>query len=114
MTEQPCTFPECQAPAVVKGLCAKHNMRLRRHGDPAQVNRRGRKRVDPVVRETMRELSDRSYGRYRRGLRLLRYFDLDAKPVIAQCTRPNGSMNWAKFEQLAEAMAAMALADRDG
>ena len=60
----------------------------------------------------MRELSDRSYGRFQRGLRLLRSFDLDAKPVIASCTRPNGSMNWAAFERAAEAKAALALAGR--
>ena len=109
-----CTFPDCPAPAVAKGLCGKHNMRLRRHGDPATVNRAGRKDGDRQIRELMSELSDRSYARYMRGLRLLQTFELDAKPVIASCTRPNGSMNWAKFEQIAESMAAMALAERDG
>ena len=109
-----CIFPDCQARAVAKGLCAKHAMRLRRHGDPAKVNRAGRKDGDADVRELMRELSDRSYARYKRALRLLQAFELDAEPVIASCSRPNGSMNWAKFEQLAESMAALALAERDG
>jgi hypothetical protein len=109
-----CIFPDCQARAVAKGLCAKHAMRLRRHGDPAKVNRAGRKDGDADVRELMRELSDRSYARYMRGLRLLRLLELDAAPVIKQSTRPNGSMNWAEFERLAESLATMALAERDG
>ena len=108
-----CTFPNCQARAVAKGLCAKHAMRLRRHGDPAKVHRAGRKDGDADVRELMRELSDRSYARYMRGLRLLSLFELDVAPVIKQCTRPNGSMNWAKFEQLAESLVTMALAERE-
>jgi hypothetical protein len=108
-----CTFPDCQARAVAKGLCAKHTMRLRRHGDPAKVNRAGRKRGDRQIRELMSELSDRSYARYRRGLRLLRLFDLDVEPVIKACGRPNGSMNWALFERIAESQAAMALAERE-
>ena len=109
---QTCTFPDCQSPAAAKGLCAKHNMRLRRHGDPAKVNRRGRKDEDTAVRELMSELSDRSYGRFRRGLRLLNHVELDPAPVIKGCTRPNGSMNFALFEQRAEDMATMALAER--
>src|SRR5271166_3573937 len=108
---QPCTFPDCQAPAVAKGLCAKHNMRLRRHGDPAKVLPPGRKDKDAAIRELLREISDRSYARYARGLRLLRLTGLDAKPVLARCGRPNGSMNWALFEQLAEDMAAMRLVE---
>jgi hypothetical protein len=107
-----CTFPDCQAPAVAKGLCAKHNMRLRRHGDPAKVNARGRRDGDAAVRELMSELSDRSYARFQRGLGLLRLFELDAAPVIAKCTRPNGSVNWAMFERAAEDLAAMALTRR--
>jgi hypothetical protein len=44
-------------------------------------------------------------------LGLLRLFELDVAPVIAKCTRPNGSMNSAMFERLAESMAAMTLAE---
>lgn len=108
----PCTFPDCQAKAVAKGLCAKHYMRLRRHGDPAKVNARGRRDGDAAARQLMSEVSDRSYARFLRGLRLLRLFEFDVAPVIAKCTRPNRSVNWARFEQLAEDMAAMTLAER--
>ena len=108
---KPCAFPDCQAKAVAKGLCAKHYMRLRRHGDPAKVNARGRRDGDTAARKMMSELSDRSYARFQRGLGLLRLFELDVAPVIAKCTRPNGSMNSAMFERLAESMAAMTLAE---
>jgi hypothetical protein len=103
---QPCAFPDCQTPAAAKGLCAKHAMRLRRHGDPAKVNRRGRKDKDRPGREMLSELSDRTYARYKRGLRLLDFVGLDAGPVIARCTRPNGSVNFAAIERIAEAMTA--------
>jgi hypothetical protein len=109
-----CTFADCQAPAVAKGLCGKHNMRLRRHGDPAVVNARGRRDGDAAARQLMRELSDRTYARFRRGLGLLRLYELDAAPVIAKCTRPNGSVNWAMFERVAEDKAATARAKRGG
>jgi hypothetical protein len=108
-----CTFADCPAPAVAKGLCAKHYMRLRRHGDPAKVNARGRRDGDAAARKAMSQLSDRTYARFQRGLRLLRLFELDAAPVIAKCTRPNGSINCAMFERVAEGMAAMTLAKRD-
>ena len=104
---KPCTFPGCKGKAIARGLCAKHNMRLRRHGDPAKVNARGRRDGDAVTRKMMRELSNRSYARFQRGLGLLRLFELNAAPVIAKCTRPNGSVNCAMFERLAEGMAPM-------
>jgi hypothetical protein len=110
---KPCSFPGCKGKAVARGLCGKHNMRLRRHGDPAKVNARGRRDGDAAMRKMMRGLSDRSYARFQRGLGLLRLFELDAAPVIAKCTRPNGSINFAMFERLAEGMVAMTLAERD-
>ena len=108
-----CSFPDCQAKAVAKGLCAKHAMRLRRHGDPAKVNRRGRKDWDAARRETMRESSDRTYARFSRALRLCRDFGLDADSLISRCTRANGSVNNAALERIAETMAIMALARRE-
>jgi hypothetical protein len=108
---QPCTFPDCQAPAVAKGLCAKHNMRLRRHGDPAKVERPGRKDQDSALRQMFAHLwSDRTYARYKRGVRLLRFLGLDVEQVVLLATRPNGTMNLAKFERIAEDMAVIALA----
>ena len=109
---KPCTFRGCKGKAVAKGLCGKHNMRLRRHGDPAKVNARGRRDGDAATRKMMSELSDRSYARFQRGLGLLRLFELDAAPVIAKCTRKNGSMNCAMFERLAEGMAPMTPSER--
>jgi hypothetical protein len=109
---QPCTVPDCQSPAVVKGLCVKHYMRLRRHGDPAKVNRPGRKDKDAPVRAQLSDISDRTYARFMRATRLLRGIGEDAQPVLARCIRPNGSVNYALFEQLAEGMAAMAAVER--
>jgi DNA-binding transcriptional MerR regulator len=31
---KPCTIPDCDRPARVRGLCEAHYTRLRRHGDP--------------------------------------------------------------------------------
>ena len=77
-----------------------------------KVNARGRRDGDAAARKMMSELSDRSYARFQRGLGLLRLFELDVAPVIAKCTRLNGSMNLAMFERLAEGMAAMTRAER--
>jgi hypothetical protein len=101
-----CAFPDCRSPTVAKGLCAKHNMRLRRRGDPAKVGRPGRKDGDAALREIMGDISDRSYARYKLGLRRLNYFEPDVATAVAMCARPNGSMNWAKFERVTEYMAA--------
>ena len=102
-----CTFPDCEAPAVARGFCAKHYMRLHRHGDPAKVGRAGRPDGDAARRAMMSELSDRGYARYSRALRLLKFCGFDVVPVIKSCSRPNGSMNMSKFEEYAEGVAAM-------
>jgi hypothetical protein len=107
---KPCAFPDCPSPAVAKGLCAKHNMRLRRHGDPAKVNARGRRDGDAAARAFLRDISDRSFARYMRALRLLHRLGLDVEPFILRATRPNGSMNCALLEELAESAAAIHIA----
>jgi hypothetical protein len=62
-----CSFPDCHAKALAKGLCAKHYMRLRRRGDPAKVGRRGRpvNALGQAQRATMRQamVSDRTIAR---------------------------------------------------
>jgi hypothetical protein len=110
--ESACTFSDCQAKAVAYGLSPKHNMRLRRHGDPAKIDRRGPKDKDREIREMLRELSDRTYARFQRALRLCRDFELNAASVIKQCTRANGTVNYAATERLAEDMAAVRLAQQ--
>jgi hypothetical protein len=107
---QICTVPECQAPAITRGRCAKHTMRLRRYGDFTTVRRAGRKPADSAAREVMCHLSDRSYARFKRGVGLLRAAGLELSPVLVACTRPNRSVNWSKFEQAAEAAVALAAA----
>jgi hypothetical protein len=41
MKQHICVIEGCEARATAKGLCAKHYMRTRRHGDPSQVKQRG-------------------------------------------------------------------------
>jgi hypothetical protein len=96
-------IPDCQAPAVAKSLCAKHAMRLRRHGDPAKVNRRGRKDRDAPTRELMSQLSDRTYARFLHAVRLCRDLGVDPKALIQECTRAK-TVNFSEMEQITEAM----------
>lgn len=43
----PCTVPGCHGGVVAKGLCAKHDRRMRRHGDLyADKARKGGRALD--------------------------------------------------------------------
>jgi hypothetical protein len=66
-----------------------------------------------LVFEGMRTtgISDRSFARYRRALRLYTTHDLDLKRALEAAGRPSGSMNMSMFEQLAEGTVAARLAD---
>jgi hypothetical protein len=99
-----CTIEGCETPAIAKGLCAKHYMRGRRHGDVNQVKPRGapknawkahvRGMIDPA------EMSPRSFNRYFATLvKQVRYnFNGRAFQAVAdEATRPNGSFNVSKF-----------------
>lgn len=41
----PCGVQECERGAAIRGFCRLHYARLRKHGDPLLVNKRGAKRV---------------------------------------------------------------------
>lgn len=77
-----CLAEHCVSPAVVKGYCRKHYMRLRRHGDAHRIIKAGRpKLATPASHEaiegiifSLREFAEpsvRSIARYQRALRLI-------------------------------------------
>lgn len=40
MAERTCSIPECSGRVLARGMCNKHYIRWRKHGDPAQTQRR--------------------------------------------------------------------------
>ena len=77
-----CHVEHCDLPAVAKGYCRKHYMRLRRHGDARQINKAGRPKLptpgSPEAIEGMlyslaeiAKPSGRTFARYQRALRLI-------------------------------------------
>ncbi len=113
-----CEAPACKKPAVLKGLCRRHYMRLRRHGDFER--RKTGPKGDPIkhtVLKQFEEWSPRTQQRYWTAFKRLQtlgqWQGTGAAPlqkVIKACTRPNGSMNITKFLQMSEDMAAMYIA----
>jgi hypothetical protein len=102
-----CTHPGCPGEALAKGLCARHYMRLLRHGDPGTVKKAGRKSGWRAhVQQTFAgsSVSKRSLDRYVRAIRLLNEHGIDSRPFIVRATRANGSMNMLKLEREAQAV----------
>ncbi len=117
-----CSVEGCDRAAKVKGLCQMHYMRQRRHGDPATVEKAGRKADEGYVyyRRMFREfnLSQRTRARIfpaLRGLKELVGID-KMKKIISYCSRPSGSTNFSKVEAIfkrLENMAAMLILDAE-
>ena len=115
-----CSVPDCGAAARTRGLCQKHYMRTRRHGDPDATKRPGREasRFTEIARDVFRDQSPRTQARFARALRMARLiadnFDLDFDAVWAEAhkaaVRPNGSMNFTVLLQSLEDRAAMLIA----
>jgi len=102
-----CRIKGCYGKPVADGLCAMHYMRVRRHGGPHEVRKRGPK---PSWRADLRamlppEQSPRTKARYIRAFKLLagRGEEVWMKAVEA-AARPNGSLNVSKLLAMAEAM----------
>ena len=108
-----CSRPDCSSPATAKGLCAKHYMRLRRHGDASRALKAGRKPDlwAAKVRMSFDGISARSLGRYMHAIRLLRTHELDFAMYINRATRANGSLNMARLEDMAETAVAFRFLD---
>jgi hypothetical protein len=103
-----CAIEGCKAHAAAKGLCSKHYMRTRRHGDPNQVKPPGapcdvalnawktklRAEVGPLV-------SERTFHRYCSATKILERLGLTQEDMEEirknEATRPNGSFNVSKF-----------------
>jgi hypothetical protein len=102
-----CTIEGCKARATAKGLCSKHYMRTRRHGDPNQVKPPGAPRDAELnawkakLREEVGPLvSERTFRRYCSAMRILERLDLtqeDMEEIRKLATRPNGSFNVSRF-----------------
>jgi hypothetical protein len=93
-----CKIEGCDDKSVAHGLCQKHYMRLRRHGDANKVGKPGVK----VAEWQQRLLAEHAHdGRSPRTLaRLVKAFELLAEldveqrhAVLALAARPNGSVN---------------------
>jgi hypothetical protein len=120
---QTCTIAGCEAHATVKGLCARHYMRIRRHGDPNTVKPAGapRKESKAILREMVGpSVPTRTFDRYHSAIwklgRLLGGIDVDTKAVggidvdtitkvTAEAIRPNGSINVNRFAGFADRIA---------
>ena len=81
-------------------------MRLRRHGDPEQVDKRGprlpewRQGYGAIFKNS--EQSPRTLARRLQAFKLLSVFDAETnKWAVEQATRPNGSLNAAKLLHIA-------------
>jgi hypothetical protein len=117
-TKTICTIEGCGARATAKGLCAKHYMRTRRHGDPNQTKPRGapRNAWKASVREMMsHEMSERSFNRYFGALKKMTrtgFTKEAAQETIAEATRPNGSLNYSKLVAITDFVVKAAAAKR--
>jgi hypothetical protein len=108
---QTCTIEGCEAHATVKGLCAKHYMRIRRHGDPNTVKSAGapRSKAKAFLREEHPAVPTRTFDRYHSAMRKLvptMFFDEKiANKVRTEATRPNGTLNVNRFAGFADRIA---------
>jgi hypothetical protein len=114
-----CSISECAGTAVAKGVCPKHYMRMKRHGEDV-VLKRGPK-TDPNVAFAKRiglfdKIGTRTQARQRRGIILDRKIqEILGEPsyykeAMELAIRPNGSVNWSQFERIMVNRACMLIA----
>jgi hypothetical protein len=99
-----CKIEGCNAEATAKGLCAKHYMRARRHGDANTVQKRGAK-LNPskdIQRKIMSQIdwSPRTFERWWLAMSIAwksAASEEERTQIILNATRPNGSVNVSKL-----------------
>jgi hypothetical protein len=106
---QTCTVEGCEAHATVKGLCAKHYMRIRRHGDPNVVKPAGAPRNEAkayLLKEVGLSAPTRTFERYHSAMKkLVPYHIFDeaiAHKVATEATRRDGTLNVNRFAGFAD------------
>jgi hypothetical protein len=98
-----CKLEGCKGKVFVKGLCAKHYMRMRRTGDPNRTRKRGPK--PSIFSNAFPELSPRTNARYSKAMSLLSTCGKKAMiKAIKTATRPDGSINVNRLLGIATAM----------
>ena len=68
-----CSVSDCGNPASTRGLCKKHYMRFRRHGDPGIKKRTGPRRdltTAILLEQFQHQQSPRSRSRFARAIHL--------------------------------------------
>jgi hypothetical protein len=112
----PCRANDCTDTAEAKGMCPKHYMRMRRHGDTEAVGKSGR-RKDPRLTHWRNALGDtmseRNLSRWTNAIGAIDALDgQDAVAAAVQAaTRKNGSLNVSVVVRASEAAVFRALID---
>jgi hypothetical protein len=109
-----CSIEGCDGKTAVKGLCAKHYMRVRRNGDPSKTRPPGPPRkggLTAFLRSQFSDLSPSTQNRHIRAYKVLTAFGgqeaLEA--AILKASRANGSVNVAAMERQADLVLSMAV-----
>ena len=117
-----CSVSDCGNPASTRGLCKKHYMRFRRHGDPSIKKRPGPRRASAtaILLEQFPEQSKRTRARLTRAIQLAGlirdHFNVEGAldDAVKHATRPNGSLNATLVLAHVEKRMAMLVASRSG
>ena len=111
-----CSVSDCGIPASTRGLCKKHYMRFRRHGDPGIKKRPGPRRdftTAILLEQFPHQQSPRTRSRFARAIHLAGlmrdYFNVEGafEDAIRHATGPNGSLNFGLLLQHIEDRAGM-------
>src|SRR4051794_17028100 len=100
-----CSISDCGNPASSRGLCKKHYMRFRRHGDPSIKKLPGPRRdyITALLPEQFRAQRPRTRARFTRAVQLAGlmrdYFNVEGalEDAITHATRKDGSLNIARL-----------------
>jgi hypothetical protein len=112
----PCRAGGCTDTAEAKGMCPKHYMRMRRHGDTETVGKSGRPK-DPRLTHWRNALGDamseRNLSRWSNAIKIIGV--LDGQEAVAAAvqaaTRKNGSLNVSVVVRASEVAVFRALID---